>query len=87
MIYPINHDQQVLQQPARPATSADRQLAEALVATLTAHQDHCIGMAANMIGFPVSIIAVSLGPVNVAMLNPRLVKKRTPTKPKKGAYR
>lgn len=40
MIYPINHDQQVLQQPARPATSADRQLAEALVATLTAHQDH-----------------------------------------------
>ncbi|MCT3452121.1 peptide deformylase, partial [Limosilactobacillus fermentum] len=55
MIYPINHDQQVLQQPARPATSADRQLAEALVATLTAHQDHCIGMAANMIGFPVSI--------------------------------
>lgn len=33
MIYPINHDQQVLQQPARPATSADRQLAEALVAT------------------------------------------------------
>lgn len=84
MIYPINHDQQVLQQPARPATNADRQLAEALVATLTAHQDHCIGMAANMIGFPVSIIAVSLGPVNVVMLNPRLVKKAHPYQTKEG---
>ena len=84
MIYPINHDQQVLQQPARPATSADRQLAEALVATLTAHQDHCIGMAANMIGIHKNIIVVAVGPFQFAMINPVITKKLRPYQTEEG---
>ncbi|MDO4855471.1 MAG: peptide deformylase [Limosilactobacillus gorillae] len=84
MIYPITHDQTLLQKPARKATIADTQLAANLVDTLSAHQDHCIGIAANMIGFPVAIIAVSLGPINLAMLNPRLIKKVRPYQTEEG---
>ena len=84
MIYPINHDQQVLQQPARPATSADRQLAEALVATLTAHQDHCIGMAANMIGVNKRIIAFDNEGTYMVMFNPVIVRQSGPYETQEG---
>ena len=84
MIYPSNHDQQVLQQPARPATSADRQLAEALVATLTAHQDHCIGMAANMIGVNKRIIAFDNEGTYMVMFNPVIVRQSGPYETQEG---
>ena len=41
-------------------------------------------MAANMIGAPVAVIAVSLGPVSVAMLNPKLTSKKEPYQTKEG---
>jgi peptide deformylase len=41
---------------------------------LLAHQDHCVGMAANMINQPVAIIVAMLGPLPMIMINPKITK-------------
>ena len=64
-----------LRQRAEKATEADRQTAIDLLDTLRAHEDGCVGMAANMIGVNKAIIAVNMGFMNVAMFNPKIVKK------------
>ena len=64
-----------LRQRAEKATEADRQTAIDLLDTLKAHEDGCVGMAANMIGVNKAIIAVNMGFMNVAMFNPKIVKK------------
>lgn len=84
MIKPICRNLQILSQKARPAGKQDIPLAKDLLETLAAHSADCVGMAANMIGAPVNIIAVSLGPVSIAMLNPRLIAKKTPYQTKEG---
>lgn len=84
MIKPICRNLQILSQKARPAGKQDIPLAKDLLETLAAHSADCVGMAANMIGAPVNIIAVSLGPVSVAMLNPRLIANKTPYQTKEG---
>lgn len=50
-------------------------IAQNLLDTLSAYSDSCVGLAANMIGVHKRIIAVNMGPINVAMLNPVIVKK------------
>ena len=52
--------------------------------TLRANQDHCVGMAANMIGVKKKIIIVNLGIMNVVMYNPVIVKKDTPYETEEG---
>lgn len=64
-----------LRQRAEKATEADRQTAIDLLDTLRAHEDGCVGMAANMIGVNKAIIAVNMGFMNVAMFNPKIVKR------------
>ena len=64
-----------LRQRAEKATEADRQTAIDLLDTLKAHADGCVGMAANMIGVNKAIIAVNMGFMNVAMFNPKIVKR------------
>ena len=64
-----------LRQKAEKATEADRQTAIDLLDTLKAHEDGCVGMAANMIGVNKAIIAVNMGFMNVAMFNPKIVKR------------
>ena len=64
MIKPICRNLQILAQKARPATKQDIPLAKDLLETLAANSADCVGMAANMIGAPVAVIAVSLGPVH-----------------------
>ena len=64
-----------LRQRAEKATEADRQTAIDLLDTLKAHEDGCGGMAANMIGVNKAIIAVNMGFMNVAMFNPKIVKR------------
>jgi peptide deformylase len=53
----------------------DLAIAQDLLDTLAAHADHCVGLAANMIGVQKCIIAVNVGPTNIAMLNPEIVKR------------
>lgn len=84
MIKPICRNLQILAQKARPATKRDIPLAKDLLETLAANSADCVGMAANMIGAPVAVIAVSLGPVSVAMLNPKLTIKKEPYQTKEG---
>ena len=74
MILPINRAIEILQQKAEPATEADLPIAVNLADTLTHHLDHCVGMAANMIGFNKAIIAIKNGNEVLVMLNPKIVK-------------
>ena len=50
MVKPIMRDLFFLRQRAEKATKGDRQTAIDLLDTLKAHEDGCVGMAANMIG-------------------------------------
>ena len=75
MIKPICKDILFLSQKAEPATKEDMQVVQDLLDTLKANEEGCVGMAANMIGIKKSIIAVHMGFVNVAMINPVIVKK------------
>ncbi len=75
MIRPIMKDIFFLRQKAQPAAKEDMQVVQDLMDTLKANEAGCVGMAANMIGVNKRIIAVNMGFVNVAMLNPVIVKK------------
>ena len=75
MICTICKDPILLSQPGKPATVEDLPLTKDLVDTLQAHQDSCVGMAANMIGVPKCIIAFYDGDHIVVMLNPRIAEK------------
>ena len=75
MIKPIMKDVLFLGQKSEPATEKDKQIAIDLLDTLKAHEEGCVGMAANMIGVKKSIIAVNMGFMNVAMFNPKIIKK------------
>ncbi len=79
MIKPIIKDTFFLQQKSGPATLEDEQTVQDLLDTLEAHKEECVGMAANMIGVKKRIIAVHMGMISLAMINPVIVKK-------KGAY-
>lgn len=75
MIRPIMKDIFFLNQRSEPATEADKQVAVDLLDTLKAHEEGCVGMAANMIGVKKCIIAVNMGFMNMAMFNPKIVKR------------
>ena len=75
MVREVVHDVLFLGQKSEPATQADKQVAIDLLDTLKAHEEGCVGMAANMIGVRKRIIAVNMGFMNVAMFNPVIVKK------------
>ena len=75
MVKSIMRDIFFLNQKSESAMKEDIQTAVDLLDTLKAHEDGCVGMAANMIGVKKCIIAVNMGFLNVAMLNPKIVKK------------
>ena len=58
MIRNICKDELFLARKSELATPADLPVAHDLLETLIAHQDGCVGMAANMIGVNKRIIAV-----------------------------
>lgn len=72
---PIIKDEAFLAQKSQPATFMDIALAQDLLDTLAAHADRCVGLAANMIGVSKCVIAVNIGPTNIAMLNPEIIKR------------
>ena len=75
MIKKITRDPMFLAQKSVDATEADKQVISDLLDTLRANLDHCVGMAANMIGVSKNIIVVAAGPFQFVMINPVIAKK------------
>ena len=84
MIRPIVKDVFFLGQKSGAATRQDLSVGQDLMDTLRANQNHCVGMAANMIGVKKRIIIVNMGIMNVVMYNPVIVKKDTPYETEEG---
>ena len=78
MVKELIHDPILLARKSEPATQADLQVARDLLDTLQAHQQTCMGMAANMIGVTKRIIVFDDGSGPVAMLNPELLRAEGP---------
>ena len=78
MIREIVTDPFFLSQKSEPATKQDQQVIQDLLDTIHAHADHCVGMAANMIGVIKRVIIVNMGVADVVMFNPVLLNKSIP---------
>lgn len=75
MIKELVHDPVFLAQRSAPADESDAQTAKDLLDTITAHNDFCVGMAANMIGVLKRIIVFANGSgAFEIMYNPEIVK-------------
>ena len=75
MVREIVHDPMFLGQKSVDATEDDKQVVIDLLDTLRANLDHCVGLAANMIGRTKRIIVIANGPLIIAMLNPKILSK------------
>lgn len=75
MIKSIVKDILFLGQKSIPSTPEDKQVAQDLKDTLAAHQEECVGMAANMIGYKKRTIIVSMGFINMIMNNPVMISR------------
>ena len=84
MIREIVRDTFFLGRKSEDATKQDLSVGRDLQDTLAANQDRCVGMAANMIGVSKRIIIVNMGPVNIVMYNPNILKKDTPYETEEG---
>ena len=78
MIRNICKDELFLARKSEPATPEDLPVAHDLLETLIAHQDGCVGMAANMIGVSKRIIAVENADAYLVMFNPVILKRAGP---------
>ena len=84
MIRPIMKDIFFLNQRSEPATEADKQVAVDLLDTLKAHEEGCVGMAANMIGVNKRIIAFDNDGAYLVMLNPVIIRQSEPYEAEEG---
>lgn len=75
MIRKITKDVLFLRQKSELATKEDLEVVYDLVDTLRANLEHCVGMAANMIGVKKRILVFSMGSIIVPMINPIILKK------------
>ena len=75
MVKPIVKDILFLGQKSVPATQLDMNVVNDLRDTLAANRERCVGMAANMIGYKKNMIIVSVGPVDMIMINPVICSK------------
>ncbi len=75
MIRTIVKDILFLEQKSEPATKEDISVVNDLIDTLRANLEHCVGMAANMIGIKKRILVFSVGEMIVPMINPVILKK------------
>ena len=78
MIKQVVKDVIFLGQRSDEATKADLSVADDLRDTLAANREHCVGMAANMIGVKKRIIIANIGMGDIVMFNPLIVKKDSP---------
>ncbi len=84
MIREIVKDEEFLKIPSTEATIKDKQVAIDLLDTLEHNSETCVGLAANMIGHSLNIIAVNIHQTLVIMYNPVIVEKRDPYETEEG---
>ena len=84
MVRELVHDPLFLGVRSKPAAKEDRIIAADLLETLAAHRASCVGMAANMIGKAVSIIAFSDNGKYTAMYNPEIIGRAAPYETEEG---
>ena len=84
MIKPIVKDVFFLGQKSEAATKEDLSVGQHLMDTLRANQDHCVGMAANMIGYRKNMIIVATGLADIVMINPKITAKAEPYETEEG---
>lgn len=78
MIKAVVKDILFLEQKSELATKDDVEVINDLIDTLRANLDHCVGMAANMIGVKKRILVFSVGEMIIPMVNPVILKKEMP---------
>ena len=78
MVKQIVRDVFFLGQKSEEATENDKEIITDLKDTLRENHEHCVGMAANMIGYRQRIIIVSMGLMDMIMVNPVILKKSQP---------
>ena len=74
MVRPLMTDTVFLAQKALPVDAGDIAVADDLLDTLKAHEDGCVGMAANMIGVRKRIIVAVEGTRSLLMYNPEVLE-------------
>lgn len=84
MVRELVHDPLFLGIKSKAATKQDAAVAQDLLETLTAHRETCVGMAANMIGKAVRIIAFSDNGKYTVMYNPEIISKAAPYETEEG---
>lgn len=84
MVKPIVKDIFFLGQKSEQVTLMDINIMQDLQDTLAANRERCVGMAANMIGYKKNMIIVSMGPMDVIMINPKLISKNGPYETEEG---
>ena len=84
MIRQIVHDPILLSGKSVPATPEDLQVAQDLLDTLSANQEACVGMAANMIGVRKRVIVFDNEGSYMTMFNPEILKMSDPYETREG---
>ena len=84
MIKELVHDPLILGIKSKPAAKEDSSVAADLLDTLKAHRETCVGMAANMIGKTVRVIAFNDNGRYTIMYNPEIVAKSVPYEAEEG---
>ena len=74
MVRELMHDPLFLGRKSRAATKEDLPIGRDLLETLLAHRATCVGMAGNMIGQTVAVIAFFDGDKPMVMYNPEILK-------------
>ena len=74
MVRELMHDPLFLARKARAAAKEDLPIGADLLETLVAHKATCVGMAGNMIGETVAVIAFFDGETPTVMYNPEILK-------------
>ena len=75
MVRELVHDPLFLGIKSKSAAKEDAAVARDLLDTLMAHRETCVGMAANMIGKTVCIIAFNDSGKYTVMYNPEIISK------------
>jgi peptide deformylase len=84
MVKSIVKDVLFLGQKSETATPEDVAVVDDLLDTLKANAEHCVGLAANMIGIKKRIIVYSVGMIGMPMINPVIIKKSKPYETEEG---